>query len=92
MKAAIVCASAPATRRDLQDHAGRQGTPFYKTKATHATALVFDNAGNLIAGTESPGKVFRIDPAGKAFLLLDSPFQEIPRPAIRRHRDTLCRH
>ena len=33
--------------------------------------------GDLIAGTESPGRVFRIDATGKAFVLLDSPFREI---------------
>ena len=54
-----------------------KGTPFYKTKATHATALAFDKAGNLLVGTESPGSVLRIDADGKAFVLLDSPFQEI---------------
>ena len=43
----------------------------------HATALAFDKAGNLLVGTESPGRVLRIDPDGKAFVLLDSPFQEI---------------
>src|SRR5205823_4933684 len=41
------------------------------------TTLAFDRAGNLIVGTESPGKVFRVDAEGKGFLLLDSPFQEI---------------
>src|SRR5207253_10223212 len=54
-----------------------KGTPFYKTKSTHATALAFDKSGNLLVGTESPGKVLRIDPEGKAFVLLDSAFQEI---------------
>ena len=34
-------------------------------------------SGDCIAGTESPGRVFRIDAAGKAFVLLDSPFREI---------------
>ena len=43
----------------------------------HATALAFDKAGNLLVGTESPGRVLRIAPDGKAFVLLDSPFQEI---------------
>src|SRR5262249_44030227 len=54
-----------------------KGAPFYKTNATHATALAFDKAGNLLVGTGTPGKVLRIDAQGKAFVLLDSPFQEI---------------
>src|SRR5438128_1221489 len=45
--------------------------------AAHVTALAFDKNGNLLAGTGTPGKVLRIDPEGKAFVLLDSPFQEI---------------
>jgi hypothetical protein len=54
-----------------------KGTTFYKTNATHVTALAFDRSGNLLVGTGSPGKVLRVDPEGKAFVLLDSPFQEI---------------
>ena len=40
-------------------------------------SLATTKTGELIAGTESPGRVFRIDAAGKAFVLLDSPFREI---------------
>ncbi len=54
-----------------------RGEPFCRTNATHATALTFDRAGNLLVGTGSPGKVLRVDQQGKAFVLLDSPFQEI---------------
>lgn len=54
-----------------------RGEPFYKTKATHATALAVDGTGNLLVGTESPGRVLRVDPGGKAFVLFDSPYQEI---------------
>ena len=42
-----------------------------------STRWPFDKAGNLLVGTGSPGRVFRVDATGKAFLLLDSPFQEI---------------
>ena len=40
-------------------------------------SLATTRTGELIAGTESPGRVFRIDAAGKAFVLIDSPFREI---------------
>ena len=36
-----------------------------------------DRAGNLLVGTESPGKVIRVDSDGKGFVLLDTPYQEI---------------
>ncbi len=39
--------------------------------------LAFDREGRLLAGTESPGRVFRIDAAGKPFVLLDSSYNEI---------------
>jgi hypothetical protein len=42
-------------------------------------SLAFSKTGDLLAGTESPGRVFRIDASGKAFVLLDSPFREIHR-------------
>src|SRR4051812_31689900 len=61
-----------------------KGTPFYQTKATHVIALAFQPDGQLLAGTESPGRLFRIDRAGKAFLVLDSTYQEIH--AIRMDR------
>ncbi len=54
-----------------------RGAPFYQTKATHAMTLAFDREGQLLAGTESPGRVFRIDAGGKAFVLLDSTYNEI---------------
>jgi hypothetical protein len=54
-----------------------KGAPFYNTKATHVIALVFQPDGQLLAGTESPGRLFRIDRTGKAFLVLDSTYQEI---------------
>jgi WD40 repeat protein len=54
-----------------------KGAPFYQTKATHVITLAFQPDGQLLAGTESPGRLFRIDRTGKAFLLLDSTFQEI---------------
>ena len=37
-----------------------KGAPFYKTRSTNVVSLAFDKDGNLLAGTESPGRVFRI--------------------------------
>jgi sugar lactone lactonase YvrE len=54
-----------------------KGAPFYQTKATHVITLAFQADGQLLAGTESPGRLFRIDRTGKAFLVLDSTFQEV---------------
>jgi sugar lactone lactonase YvrE len=54
-----------------------KGEPFFKTKATHATALTFDSTGRLLIATESPGRVYRVDTSGRGFLLLDTPFDEV---------------
>ena len=56
---------------------GDKGAVFYQTKATHAISLAFDRDGRLLVGTESPGRLFRIDASGKPFVLLDSPYNEI---------------
>jgi sugar lactone lactonase YvrE len=54
-----------------------KGEPYYQTKATHAIALAFDRDGRLLIGTESPGRVFRVERDRTAFVLLESPFNEI---------------
>jgi hypothetical protein len=40
-------------------------------------ALSWDTDGNLLAGTASPGRLFRIDDEGQGFVLLDSGFDEL---------------
>ena len=52
-------------------------TPLFTTAATHVVAMTFDRERRLIVGTESPGRVFRIDGAGRPFLLLDTNLQEV---------------
>ena len=63
--------------RRLQDHARRQGRAVLPDQGDARDGAGVRQAGNLLVGTESPGRVLRVDADGKAFLLLDSPFQEI---------------
>ena len=49
----------------------------FESDATHVLSLAVDSTGAVLAGTESPGQVLRIDPNGRAFVLLDSPHDEI---------------
>ena len=44
---------------------------------THITALAVDPAGNVYAGSSPGGILYRIDPAGKVFVLHDSPYREV---------------
>ncbi len=54
------------------------GTKFYTAQATNVTAIALEPGGrNIVIGTDSPGRVLRIDADGKPFLLLDTPFEEI---------------
>lgn len=55
-----------------------RGAKFYTADATNVTAVALEpNTGNLVIGTDGPGRVLRVDAQGKAFLLLDTPFEEI---------------
>jgi hypothetical protein len=54
-----------------------QGQRFFATKTSHAVALAFDQNRQLLVGTGTPGRVFRVDATGKGFLLLDTTYQEV---------------
>ena len=61
-----------------------KGAPFYKTKATHATALAFDKAGNLLVGTGSPGRCCAIDRRRQGVRAARLAVPGDPRAALRR--------
>jgi sugar lactone lactonase YvrE len=48
----------------------------------HITSLAVDPAGNVYAGSSPSGIVYRIDPAGKVFVLHDAPFREVKALAV----------
>ena len=82
--------SPPPAKRARSIGSPRTARERSSTRPTRPTwsALAIDKQGNVIAGTESPGRIFRIDRQGKAFVLLDSPFKEIHTVKIgRRRRD-----
>jgi len=43
----------------------------------HITALAVDGAGNIYAGSTPGGVLYRIDRAGKVFVLHDSAYREV---------------
>jgi sugar lactone lactonase YvrE len=61
-----------------------KGAPFYATRSAHAMSLAFDRDGRLLVGTQSPGRVFRIDSGGRAFVLLDSDYNEVHQLRVDR--------
>ena len=53
------------------------GTPVFTSSATHVVSMTFDRQQRVVAGTESPGRVYRLDADGRPFLLLDTNLQEV---------------
>jgi hypothetical protein len=53
------------------------GTPLYTSSAAHVVSMAFDGERRLVVGTESPGRVFRLDAEGRPFLVLDTNLQEV---------------
>ncbi|MBZ5627393.1 MAG: hypothetical protein LAO06_00840, partial [Acidobacteriia bacterium] len=59
-----------------------QGSLFFKSDEAHIRVLAFDPQGNLIAGSDGSGLVYRISPAGEAFVLYSAAKKEITALAI----------
>ena len=55
---------------------------FFKSDEAHIRALALDPAGNLIAGSDGSGLVYRIAPSGEAFVLYSAPKKEITALAL----------
>ncbi len=63
-------------------NASAESSLLFDTSETHIISLAADAQGNLYAGSDSNGLVFRFGPDGKPFGLLDSPLREIHDLAI----------
>jgi len=50
---------------------------FFKSDEEHIRTLAWDSKGNLIAGSDGSGLVYRISPDGKGYVLFQSPRREI---------------
>jgi WD40 repeat protein len=55
---------------------------FFKSDEQHIRCLAWDPKGNLIAGTDGSGLIYRIDPSGKGYVLFEAPRREITSLAI----------
>lgn len=56
---------------------GGAGTVYFDSDETHMAALAFDSDGRLLAGSSPNGYIFRIHEKDEAFLLFNSPDEEI---------------
>ena len=66
------------------DPAKPAATPeaFFKSDEAHLRALVWDGKGNLLAGSDGSGLIYRISPDGKEYVLFDSPRREVTSLAV----------
>jgi len=55
---------------------------FFKSDEAHIRSLAWDAKGNLIAGSDGSGLVYRISPEGKGYVLFDAPRREITAVAV----------
>jgi len=55
---------------------------FFKSDEQHIRSLAWDGKGNLIAGSDGSGLVYRISPEGKGYVLFDAPRREITAVAV----------
>src|SRR5207302_5814768 len=60
----------------------REHSVFFKSDEAHIRVLAFDPKGNLIAGSDGSGLVYRISPSGEGFVLYSAPKKEITALAI----------
>jgi hypothetical protein len=55
---------------------------FFKSDEAHIRTLAWDGKGNLVAGSDGSGLVYRIDSQGKGYVLFEAPRREITSVAI----------
>jgi sugar lactone lactonase YvrE len=55
---------------------------FFKSDEQHIRSLAWDGKGNLVAGSDGSGLVYRISPEGKGYVLFAAPHREITSVAV----------
>jgi hypothetical protein len=78
-----IAAGGPAAiyRVDIAQPASKPEL-FFKSDEQHIRSMAFDHQGNLIAGSDGSGLIYRIAPDGKGFVIYDSPKREITAVAV----------
>jgi hypothetical protein len=61
---------------------GDKPETFFKSDEQHIRCLAWDAKGNLIAGTDGSGLVYRINAQGKGYVLFEAPRREITAVAV----------
>src|SRR4029453_8339787 len=58
------------------------GQAIYRPPAAHVVSLTRDAEGRIMAGTETPGRLYRLDASGRPFVMLDSGLTELRASAV----------
>ncbi len=82
---ALLAATGDPARIYRIDPEANEAEVLFDSDATHVLSLALEAGGTVLAGTESPGQVVRIDQTGRAFVLLDTPHDEVR--SLRIHPD-----
>jgi len=61
---------------------GAQPEEFFKSDDAHIRCLAWDSQGDLIAGSDGSGLIYRIDPQGRGYVLYEAPKREITSVAV----------
>jgi hypothetical protein len=69
-------------RVDAAKSGARAAEEFFKSDEAHIRCLAWDAKGNLIAGSDGSGLVYRIDAQGKGYVLFEAPKREITAVAV----------
>ncbi len=63
-------------------HPGAQPEEFFKSDEAHIRSLAWDGKGNLLAGSDGSGLVYRINAQGKGYVLFEAPEREVTALAV----------
>jgi WD40 repeat protein len=61
---------------------GTKPEAFFKSDEQHIRSLAWDAKGNLIAGSDGSGLIYRIAPDGKGYVIFEAPRREITSVAV----------
>jgi outer membrane protein assembly factor BamB len=73
---------AAVYRVDVSKPGPESAEQFFKSDEAHIRSLAWDAKGNLIAGSDGSGLVYRIDKNGKGYVLFEAPRREITSLAV----------
>jgi WD40 repeat protein len=69
-------------REGVQRSPAGKPAVFFKSDEAHIRCLAWDGKGNLLAGSDGSGLVYRIDSEGKGYVLFEAPRREITSLAV----------